>query len=119
VRRRSKVRPPRSFCEADLANHYVFVVDTSFLCHFWDRCYDFLNIFDKKLGKKLAFFTQNKAKLCKRVIITFFRQKLSKIAENCDPNIDPWIYILGRIRRLMFIHMYLQNHNTDARLIHR
>jgi hypothetical protein len=39
--------------------------------------------------KKLAFFTQNNAKLCKILIITFFRRKLSKIAENCDHNIDP------------------------------
>jgi hypothetical protein len=45
----------------------------------------------------LAFLTQNKAKLCKILIITlvfeknanFFRRKLSKIAENCDHNIDP------------------------------
>jgi hypothetical protein len=64
---------------------------------FW--CYDFLNIFDKKFSKKLAFLTQNKAKLWKILIITlvfeknanFFRQKLSKIAENCDHNIDPWL----------------------------
>jgi hypothetical protein len=50
--------------------------------------------------KKLAFFTQNKAKICKIVIITlafekkrqFFSRKLAKIAENCDHNIDP---ILG------------------------
>jgi hypothetical protein len=42
--------------------------------------------------------TQNKAKLCKIFITTlvfekkrqFFRQKLSKIAENSDHNIDPW-----------------------------
>jgi hypothetical protein len=43
----------------------------------------------------LAFLTQNKAKLCKILIIfeknaNFFRRKLSKIAENCDHNIDPW-----------------------------
>jgi hypothetical protein len=49
----------------------------------------FKNIFAKKFGKKLAFLTQNKAKLCKNVTITsvlemnanFFRRKLSKIAE--------------------------------------
>jgi hypothetical protein len=29
----------------------------------WDRCYDFLNIFAKKIGEKMAFLTQNKAKL--------------------------------------------------------
>jgi hypothetical protein len=57
-----------------------------------------LKIFSPKISaKKLAFLTQNKAKLCKSLIITlvfeknanFFRQKLSKIAENCDHNIDP------------------------------
>jgi hypothetical protein len=51
----------------------------------------------KKIAKKLAFLTQNKAKLYKIVIITLvfeknatFCRKLSKIAENCDHNIDPW-----------------------------
>jgi hypothetical protein len=47
----------------------------------------------------MAFFAQNKAKLCKNWIITlvfeknanFFRRKLAKIAENCDHNIDPWL----------------------------
>jgi hypothetical protein len=48
----------------------------------------------------MAFLTQNKAKLRKNLIITlvfeknanFFAencQKLSKIAKNCDHNIDP------------------------------
>jgi hypothetical protein len=44
----------------------------------------------------LAFLTQNKAKLCKNLIITLFWEKrqifwrkLTKIAENCDHNIDP------------------------------
>jgi hypothetical protein len=44
----------------------------------------------------MEFLTQNKAKLSKILIITlvflkrqFFRQKLSKIAENCNHNIDP------------------------------
>jgi hypothetical protein len=49
----------------------------------------------KSSAKKLAFLTQNKAKLCKILIITFvfeknvnfFRRKLSKIAENVI--IDP------------------------------
>jgi hypothetical protein len=56
----------------------------------WDRCYDFLNIFAEKIGEKLVFLTQIKAKLCKILILTFvfeknanfFRLKLSKIAEN-------------------------------------
>jgi hypothetical protein len=51
----------------------------------------------KNSAKKLAFLTQNKAKLCKMLIITLFflekrqifRQKLSKIAEYCHHNIDP------------------------------
>jgi hypothetical protein len=46
----------------------------------------------------MRFLTQNKAKVFKTVIITlvfeksanFFRQKMSKIAENYDHNIDPW-----------------------------
>jgi hypothetical protein len=51
----------------------------------------------KNSAKKLAFLTQNKAKLCKILIISlgfeknanYFRRKLSKIVENCDHNIDP------------------------------
>jgi hypothetical protein len=31
----------------------------------WDRCYDFKNIFAEKIGEKIAFLTQNKAKLWK------------------------------------------------------
>jgi hypothetical protein len=51
----------------------------------------------KNFAKKLAFLTQNKAKLCKNLIITlvfeknanlFFRH-LAKIPENFDHNIDP------------------------------
>jgi hypothetical protein len=63
-----------------------------------DKFYDFLNIFGKKMAKKFAFLSQNKAKLCKILIITlivdknacvFFLLKLLKIADNCDHNIDP------------------------------
>jgi hypothetical protein len=62
-----------------------------------DRCYDFLKYFRQKNGQKMAFLTQNKAKLCKNLKYNigfreksqFFRQKISKIAENCDHNIDP------------------------------
>jgi hypothetical protein len=50
----------------------------------------------KKIANKLAFLTQNKAKLRKFLIITLvfeknaiFCRKLAKIAENCDHNIDP------------------------------
>jgi hypothetical protein len=54
----------------------------------------------KNLAKKLTFLTQNKAKFWKKIDhnICFrekrqvFRQKLGKIAENCDHNIDPWKY---------------------------
>jgi hypothetical protein len=49
----------------------------------------------KNSAKKLAFLTQNKGKLSKILIITLdfeknaiFCRKLSKIAENCDHNID-------------------------------
>jgi hypothetical protein len=66
----------------------------------WSQCYDFKNIFAEKIAKQLAFFTQNKAKLCKILIITlvfeenanFFRRKLSKIVENYDYNIDPCLF---------------------------
>jgi hypothetical protein len=66
---------------------------------FWtrDRCYDFKKFSPKKLARKLAFLTQNKAKLFKNLILTLvfeknanFRRKLSKIDKNCDHNIDPW-----------------------------
>jgi hypothetical protein len=63
----------------------------------WDRCYDFLNIFAEKFSGKIGVLTQNKAKLCKNLIITLvfeknaiFCRKSSKIAENCDHNIGPW-----------------------------
>jgi hypothetical protein len=57
-----------------------------------------LKIFSPRyFAKILAFLTQNKGKLCKSLIITLvfektpiFRQKLGKIAQNCDHNIDPW-----------------------------
>jgi hypothetical protein len=39
------------------------------------RCYDFLNIFAEKFGKNLVFLTQNKAKMCKILIITLFLRK--------------------------------------------
>jgi Ni,Fe-hydrogenase III small subunit len=61
-----------------------------------------LKIFSPKTSvKKLAFLTPNKAKLCKILIVTLIfekknRRKLSKIAENCDHNIDPWTAILPK-----------------------
>jgi hypothetical protein len=52
----------------------------------WDRCYDFLNIFAEKFSEKMAFLTQNKAELCKNLIITLVFDKnanfLPKIVEN-------------------------------------
>jgi hypothetical protein len=51
-----------------------------------DRCFDFKNIFAKKNCEKLAFLTQNKAKLCKILIIALVFEKnaifLLKIVEN-------------------------------------
>jgi hypothetical protein len=51
-----------------------------------DRCYDFKNIFAEKIAKKLVFFTQNKGKLCKILIITLVFEKnanfLPKIGKN-------------------------------------
>jgi hypothetical protein len=58
----------------------------------------FFKIFSpKNLAKKLAFFVQTTASFCKNCghdigfweKRQFFRRKLSKIAENCDHNIDP------------------------------
>jgi hypothetical protein len=51
----------------------------------------------KKSAEKMAFLTQNKAKLCKKFYHNivfwekrqFFRRNWAKIAENCDYNIDP------------------------------
>jgi hypothetical protein len=36
----------------------------------------------KKIAKKLAFLTQNKAKLCKSLIITLVFEKNAKIGKN-------------------------------------
>jgi hypothetical protein len=102
----------------------------------WDRCYDFLKFSPKISAKKLAFLTQNKAKLFKILTITlvfekkcqFFRRKLSKIAENCDHNIDPrspwkrycvWSKILVQ-RQLISITSYIIDisNNTNALKIH-
>jgi hypothetical protein len=72
-----------------------------------------LKIFFPKISaKKLAFLTQNKAKLCKILIITlvfeknvnFFLRKLSKIAENCDHNIDPWSFGANIFQILTLVH---------------
>jgi hypothetical protein len=44
----------------------------------WYRCYDFINISAEKNWEKWAFLTQNKAKLCKNMIITLFFEKNAK-----------------------------------------
>jgi hypothetical protein len=49
---------------------------------FWDRCYDFYNIFAEKFGKK-AFLTQKEAKLCKILIIMVFEKNANFFAVNC------------------------------------
>jgi hypothetical protein len=49
----------------------------------WDRCYDFLNIFAEKFSGKIGVLTQNKAKLCKNLIITLvFEKNAIFFAEN-------------------------------------
>jgi hypothetical protein len=63
----------------------------------WDRCYDFKNIFAKKISEKIGVFAQNTTSFWKKLTITlvfeyksqFFRRKLAKIAENCDHSIHP------------------------------
>jgi hypothetical protein len=51
----------------------------------------------KKIRRKIQrknwrFLTQNKAKLCKILIITLdFEKNANLFAENCDHNIDPWL----------------------------
>jgi hypothetical protein len=61
----------------------------------------FFKIFStKNLAKILAFFAQTTASFCKNFNHNigfwekrqFFRRKLSKIAENCDHNIDPRLF---------------------------
>jgi hypothetical protein len=51
-----------------------------------DRCYDFKNIFAKKFSEKIGVLTQNKAKLCKILIVTLVLEKsvnfLPKIVKN-------------------------------------
>jgi hypothetical protein len=51
------------------------------VCLLLDRCYDFWNIF----AQKMAFLSQNKANLCKRLIITLvFEINATFFAENCQ-----------------------------------
>jgi hypothetical protein len=48
-----------------------------------DRCYDFKNIFAKKLAKEFAGFAQTTASFCHTVIITLvFEKNANFFAEN-------------------------------------
>jgi hypothetical protein len=49
----------------------------------WGR-FIFKNNFAEKFGEKMAFFTQNKAILCKNLIITLVFEKNATFAENCQ-----------------------------------
>jgi hypothetical protein len=49
----------------------------------WGAMLCFQKYFRQNTGEKMAFFTQNKAKLCKNLIITLV------LAESCDHIIDP------------------------------
>jgi hypothetical protein len=51
------------------------------------RCYNFYNIFAKKLAKKLELFTQTTASICKKIdhnILGFFLEKRHFFVENCQ-----------------------------------
>jgi hypothetical protein len=62
-----------------------------------DRCNDFLHIFADFFGENLAFLTQNKANLCKMLIITlvfeknanFFAENYQKSQKNVIITLDP------------------------------
>jgi hypothetical protein len=64
----------------------------------WDRCLIFKIFSPKIFAKNWRFWHKTKLIFWKKLITTlvfkknanFFRQKLGKIAENCDHNIDPW-----------------------------
>jgi hypothetical protein len=82
-------------CKASLSGSHLHI---DFVPPYQRPMLWFFKYFRRKIQrKKLAFLTQNKAKLCKILIVTLafeknaiFCRKLSKIAENCDHNIDPW-----------------------------
>jgi hypothetical protein len=52
----------------------------------WDRCYDFKIFPPKKIAKKLAFSTQNKAKLCKILIMTLVFEKNTNFSPKIGKN---------------------------------
>jgi hypothetical protein len=62
------------------------VIPSNVLSESWDRCYDFLRYFRRKIQpkKNWRFWFKNKAKLCKIVIITLvFEKNANFFAENC------------------------------------
>jgi hypothetical protein len=75
----------------------------------WDRCYDFLNIFAEKFGEKFGVFTQNKAKVCKILIITLvFEKNANFFAENCRKS--PKILIITSTPAANVIKYFFESH---------
>jgi hypothetical protein len=63
-----------------------FLGDSQNSPQIWDRRYDFSNIFAKKIGEKLVFLTQNKAKFFKNWIITLSFVKNANFAQKIGEN---------------------------------
>jgi hypothetical protein len=70
-------------------NEVSYITISNGTPRFRDRCYDFENIFAKKCGEKMAFCKNFTITLVLEENANFFGQKLAKIAENFDHNIDP------------------------------
>jgi hypothetical protein len=52
---------------------------------FWDRCYDFENIFAENFGENIGVFAQTSASFCKNLIITLvFEKNANLFAEICQ-----------------------------------
>jgi hypothetical protein len=90
--------------------HWVFIIST------WDRCYDFKNSFAKKIGEKIGekigVLTQNKAKLCKNLIITLVFEKNAKFFdENWQKSLKIVIITsapdLHYAYHYPYVHMYM------------
>jgi hypothetical protein len=78
---RMRISSSRDFSHEKFCSDYFFLLLPAAKTR--DQCYDFLNIFAEKIGKKLAFFAQNKAKLFKNWIITLvFEKNAIFFAEN-------------------------------------
>jgi hypothetical protein len=73
--------------------------------------YDFNDIFAEKFGKKLAFFTQNKANLCKILIITLVCEKNANFVATSCQKLQKIMIItstpdkLGRLTNKTFFNM--------------